>query len=133
MTRFDLKAIAIAMLLSLALDVMGSIFLVSLFGPELSPGMSREETTAAIEAITRTRGFMLASLVYGTATTVFGGHVVARLARSHPYFNALAIGMLGLALSLLPSGDVPAWFTFAAVVVSVPAALLGAHLALRRG
>lgn len=132
MTRFDPKAIIVAMLLSLALDVVGGIALVTAFGAQVTSQMSPEEAQAAIRAVTETGGFMFASLVYGTATTVFGGFVAARLARSHPYFNALAVGLLGLVLGLLMGGEAPFWFEALAFLASVPAAVAGGHLALRR-
>ncbi|MET0335183.1 MAG: hypothetical protein ABW190_12995 [Rhizobacter sp.] len=132
MTRFDPKAIIIAMLLSLALDVVGSVVLVSGFGARLDSGMTPEQVNEAVKAVTQGAGFMLASLVYGTATTVFGGHVAARLARGFPYFNALAVGVLGIVLGLLLSDDAPFWFSAAAYLLSVPAALWGGHLAQQR-
>jgi hypothetical protein len=132
MTRFDPKAIIVAMLLSLALDVVGSIALVAGFGLELTEQMTPEQTQAAIEAVTSTQGFLFASLLYGTATTVFGGFVAARLARSHPYFNAMAIGVLGIVLGLLLGGDAPFWFEAIGFLMSVPAAVFGGRIALRR-
>jgi hypothetical protein len=132
MNRFDPKAIIVAMLLSLALDVVGSIALVASFGVQVHSQMTPEETEAAIQAVTSTNGFLFASLLYGTATTVFGGFVAARLARSYPYFNALAIGVLGIVLGLLLGGEAPFWFEALAFLVSVPAAVAGGHLALRR-
>ncbi|HEY0820562.1 MAG TPA: hypothetical protein VGD46_17375 [Rhizobacter sp.] len=132
MNRFDPKAIIVAMLLSLALDVVGSIALVAGFGVEVSEGMTQEEVNAAVQAVTTTGGFLFAALLYGTATTVFGGFVAARLARSHPYFNALAVGVLGVVLGVLLGGEAPFWFEALAFLVSVPAALAGGHLALRR-
>lgn len=132
MTRFDPKAIIIAMLLSLALDVVGSIALVSAFGVQLTSDMSPEEVNTAVLAVTQTTSFLFASLLYGTATTVFGGYVAARLAPGYPYFNALAVGVIGMVLGLLLADDAPFWFEALAFLVSVPAAVFGGHLALRR-
>jgi hypothetical protein len=131
-TRFDPKAISIAMLLSLALDVLGSIVLVSVFGAQVDPAMSAEQVNAAVEAVMAGTGFMLASLLYGTATTAFGGFVAARVARAYPYFNALAVGVLGIVLGLLLSDDVPWWFEATGYLLSIPAAVAGGHLARRR-
>jgi hypothetical protein len=132
MTRFDPKAIFIAMLFSLALDVVGAVLLHSVFGPGLSEDMTPEQLKAAVEAMQQGSGFLLASLLYGTGTTVFGGYVAARLSHAYPYFNALAIGVLGIVLGLLLTSASPWWYDALAYLVSVPAALLGGHLRQQR-
>lgn len=132
MNRFDPKAIVIAMLLSLALDVFGSFVLVSAFGVRLSEGMTPEQIEAAVKEVTQRGSFMLAGFLYGGATTVFGGYIAARLARAYPYFNALAIGALGIVLGLLLKSEAPWWFDALAWLLSIPAAVLGGHLAVRR-
>jgi hypothetical protein len=129
MNRFDPKAIVIAMLLSLALDVVASIVLVAGFGAKLDAGMTQEQVQAAVLAVTQTTGFLMASLVVGTATTVFGGYVAARVAHGYPYFNALAVGVVGIVLGLLLADDAPLWFSAAAYLLSLPSALWGGHLA----
>ena len=68
-------------------------------------------------------------LVYGAA----GGYIAARLAPGAPMASALAVGIVGLALSLL--GTVlhwnagpeygPRWFLLALVVTALPCAWLG--------
>ncbi|MBC7957962.1 MAG: hypothetical protein H7Y33_19095 [Cytophagales bacterium] len=132
MTRFDPRAIIIAMLLSLALDVVGGAVLLVVFSAGLSEGMSPEQLTAAMQAVLQNTGFMLASLCLGTATTMFGGYIAARLARAYPYFNALAVGVLGIVLSLMLSSESPWWFDALAYLVTLPAAVFGAHIARRR-
>jgi hypothetical protein len=132
MTRFDPKAIAIAMLLALVLDVVGAVFFQTVFGGELREGMSSEQVKAVIEAMQQNTGYLLASLAYGTATTVFGGYVAARLARAYPYFNALAVGVIGIALSLMLTSVTPGWFDALAYLITLPAAVLGGHLGRRR-
>ena len=131
MTRFDPKAIFTAMLLSLALDVVGAVLLHATMGPGLSDNMPPEQMKAALLALQEDTGFLLVSLLYGTCTTVFGGYVAARLARAYPYFNALAVGVLGIVLGLLLSSPSPAWFNALAYLISVPAALLGGQLSQR--
>jgi hypothetical protein len=132
MTRFDPKAISIAMLLSLALDVVGGMLLLALLGEGLDPNLPPEQLNAAIQLVLQDTRFLLASLAYGTATTVFGGYVAARLARAYPYFNALAVGVLGIVLGLLLTSGAPWWFDALGYLITLPAALLGGHLAPRR-
>jgi hypothetical protein len=131
MNRLHPKAIFIAMLLSLALDVVGSIVLVALFGGRFDDGLTPEQMEAALREITDGTPFLLASLLYGTATTFIGGYIAARLARSHPYFNALAVGVLGLLLSLLLSDTAPWWFDVLGFLSTLPAAVAGGHLFVR--
>jgi tetrahydromethanopterin S-methyltransferase subunit C len=132
MTRFDPKAIVVAMLLALALNVIGGMLLLALFSSGLDEGMSSDQAGAAVQAILQDTGFLLASLICSAVTTAIGGHVAARLARAYPYFNALAVGLLCLALGLLLSTDAPWWVTLIDDLAAVPAALLGAHLARQR-
>lgn len=131
MNRFHPKAIVIAMLLSLALDVVGGLLLVAGFGVQITQEMTEEQAQAALQAVIGTPSFLMASLLYGIGTTLLGGFVAARLARSHPYFNALAVGALGIALGLLVGSDAPLWFDALAFGMSIPAALAGARLAHR--
>lgn len=132
MTRFDPKAIFTALLLSLVLDLVGGVLLVMVFGVGLGADTTPEEAEAAVQAALQHTGFLLTSAAYGIATTVFAGHVAARMARAYPYFNALAVGVIGLALGLLLSSDAPWWYDALALLLSVPAAVLGGHLAVRR-
>jgi hypothetical protein len=132
MNRFDPKAIIIAMLLSLTLDVFGSIVLVSAFGVRFSEGMTPEQLDAAVQAVMQGSGFLFAALLFGVATTVLGGFVAAHLARRFPYFNALAVGVLGIVLGLLLTSEAPWWFDALAYLLSVPAAVGGGHLAMLR-
>ncbi|GAB4554648.1 MAG: hypothetical protein IV105_12015 [Rhizobacter sp.] len=132
MNRFDPKAIAIAVLLSLALDVLGGLVLLAVFGTELDTGLPPEQLSAALDAIAQGSGFLLAALLFSTATTTAGGYIAARLARAYPYFNAMAVGVVGIVLGLVLSSSAPWWFDALGYLISIPAALLGGHLASRR-
>ena len=108
MNRFDPKAIVIAVLLSLVLDVLGGLVLLAVFGSELDTSLPPEQLSAALEVIAQGSGFLLAALLFSTATTIAGGYVAARLARAFPYFNAMAVGVVGIVLGVLVQPDVPA-------------------------
>ncbi|MEO8153756.1 MAG: hypothetical protein ABI605_11855 [Rhizobacter sp.] len=129
MTRFNPKAIAIALLLSLALDVIGFVLLSH---AQLADGLSAEQTDAALRALLQDTNFLLINLLYGTFTTVIGGYLAARIAGRYPYFNALAVGGAGIVLGLLLGSDAPAWFDAIAYATTLPAAVLGGHLGRRR-
>lgn len=130
MTRFDPKAIVIAMLLSLALDVVGGIVLLAAFSA--GQPLTADDAGEAVRAIMQGTGFLLASLIYGTATTAFGGYVASRLARAYPYFNAMAVGAIGIVLGLLLADDAPWWYDALAYLLSIPAAVAGGHVAQQR-
>jgi hypothetical protein len=70
-------------------------------------------------------------LILGTASTVVGGYLVARIARRIPYFNALAYAVLGMMLSTLTTGALPMWFRVVGIGLTVPASLLGAYFGRR--
>lgn len=132
MTRFDPRAIFIALLLSLALGVVGGFMLVSLFGVKVSEGMTQEQVREAVRVVTETTEFLLVSLLYGCVTSVFAGFVAARLARGYPYFNALGVGVLDIVLGLLLPDKAPWWYLAVACVLSIPLAVLGAHLSVQQ-
>jgi len=78
--------------------------------------------------------FILTSLLTGLALTAIGGYVAAVIARASELFNAGAVGALGLifvAISELISratAPSPNWYLAAALVLTLPAALLGGFL-----
>lgn len=130
MSSIDIRAILLATLAVFGIDYISRIVLVAVFGNPIVDG-SEEELKAAAAALLRNTGFLRGALVLGTASTVVGGFLVARIARRIPYFNALAYGLLGVLLSLLWAGESPMWFRVVGIGVTVPAALLGAYFAKR--
>lgn len=130
MKRFDPKAISIAMLVSTVLGLVAAHLLFAAFGSELDENLAPEQVRAILLQNT---DFLLVSLFVDAITTGIGGYLSARLARGYPYFNALAIGVLGIMLSLLLEPlletDVPGWVDTIAYIVCIPAALFGGHLA----
>lgn len=71
-------------------------------------------------------------LAYRLLYSVVGCYLAARLAPSHPMRHALALGVLGFALSLLGTvtaqGSGPAWYGWTLVVLALPCAWLGGKL-----
>lgn len=130
MSSIDIRAILLATLAVFGIDYISRIVLVAVFGNPIVDG-SEEELKAAAAALLRNTGFLRGALVLGTASTVVGGFLVARIARRIPYFNALAYGLLGVLLGLLWAGESPMWFRVVGIGVTVPAALLGAYFCKR--
>ena len=124
------KAVLLATLAVFGIDFVSALGLVGVYGIPLDG--TDEELRAAVLALNQNRGFLTALLLLGTASTVVGGYIVARLAQSVPYFNALAFATLGIVLNALMSGDLPTWFVGVGLAVTIPAALLGAYVYKRQ-
>ena len=129
MSSIDIRAIVLATLAVFGIDFVRELVLFGVFS---DPGAtaSEEQLRAAVAALIRDPGYLRATLILGTASSVVGGFLVARLARRIPYFNALAYGVLGMALST-GTGELPTWFRVVGIGLTVPAALLGAYFGRR--
>jgi hypothetical protein len=130
MRSLDYRAILLATLAVFGIDYVSGMALVAAYGAPLT-NASEEQLKLAAEALMRNPGYLRGALILGTASTVVGGFLVARTARTIPYFNALAYGVLGVALGFFWSGDSPVWFRVVGIGVTVPAALLGAYFGRR--
>src|SRR5215470_17975433 len=130
MKYIDIRAIVLATLAVFGIDFVTGIVLFSVFADQVA-NASEEQVRAAAAALATDPGYLRAALVLGTASTVVGGFLVARIARQIPYFNALAYGVLGMLLGMLWSGDLPLWVRVIGLGLTVPAALLGAYFARR--
>jgi hypothetical protein len=132
MSRISFKAVLLGFGAVLILDTLiGAALLAILGGDAFGEGRSEQQVNEAIQASVSSLAFLLSSVVLGSLTTVVGGYLAARIAKSYPYFNALALGLLGGAFGLLFSPQYPMWFNVLGLVLVVPAALLGAHLLTR--
>jgi CBS domain containing-hemolysin-like protein len=129
MSSIDIRAILLATLAVFGIDFFTSWMLFAAFGGPMSG--SEEQVKSAVEAMTRDPAYLRAALILGTASTVVGGWLVARIARRIPYFNALAYGLLSVVLSVLLSGDLPLWVRVVGTILTLPAALLGAYFGKR--
>ena len=127
MPAFDFKAILLATLFVFGIDFVSGLVLFGVFA-DLPANASEEHTRVAVAALSNNAGYLRAALVLGTASTVIGGFLVARLARSLPYYNALAFGALAVLLGMLMSADLPGWFMIVGFGLTIPASLLGAWL-----
>lgn len=76
------------------------------------------------------------ALVYRVIYGIVGGYVTANFARARPFAHALALGGVGVVLSMLgvlgtwnkgPEFG-PKWYPISLVLISLPCALLGAKL-----
>jgi hypothetical protein len=134
MKYIDIRAIVLATLAVFGIDSVSEIVLFSAFS-NLPDGASDEQVKAVAAALAVDPGYLRAALILGTASTVVGGFLVARLARQIPYFNALAYGVLGMVLSIVFSAmaiaNFPVWFRVVGIGITVPASLAGAYFGKR--
>ncbi len=129
--NLDIRAVLLATLAVFGIDFITGIVLFSVFGGAQVANANEEQVRAVAAALAQNPGYLRAVLILGTASTVVGGYLVARIARSIPYFNALAYGVLGMVLSTLTTAELPAWFRVIGIGLTVPASLFGAYFARR--
>lgn len=130
MEKVSPKGIVLALALTLALDTIAGLAMMVFMGQSaFQRGMTEQQTSEAIAAVTRGTDFLLGSVILGTLSTLVGGYVAARVAKREPYLNAGAIGVLGIVLGMLMPGNYPLWFDLSGLLLVLPAALLGGHLA----
>lgn len=133
MHNISIRAVVLASLAVFGIDIISNLLLSRLFdGPTFGSGMTEEQIRRELQVLFQDRRYLTCVLIFGTATTILGGYLAARLAGAVPYFNALAFGALGLTVSMLTSGDLPTWFKIIAFGITLPAALLGGHIAKLR-
>jgi hypothetical protein len=133
MHNISIRAVVLASLAVFGIDIISNLLLSRLFdGPTFGSGMTEEQVRRELQVLFQDRRYLTSVLIFGTASTVLGGYLAARLAGAIPYFNALAFGVLGLTVSMLTSGDLPTWFKIIAFGITLPAALLGGHIAKLR-
>lgn len=130
MPPISIKAIAIAFSAEVGADILISFFVFYLFGQGLiTPEMSQADFDKARQAVFDTTAYLPCMFVLGTATTVLGGYLAARLARRIPYYHGLAMGIVGLLFSLALWRSDMIWLDYVGLVITIPASIFGAHLA----
>jgi hypothetical protein len=128
--KIRIGAVVIAFVAELGLDQIISTILLIAFGhTDFSPDMSDAEKQAFVEAVWSDGAFVLLAFILGTATTILGGYLCARIAKVFPYYNGLAIGIVGLLFTLVVMGEAPVWYTVLGLLMALPASIYGAHLA----
>ena len=73
--------------------------------------------------------YMISGLAVGSLFVVIGGLIVGRLAPHARLLNAGALGVIDIALGLTYMNELPFWYHVAAMLVTLPCALLGGWLA----
>ncbi|MET0987996.1 MAG: hypothetical protein ABW034_21565 [Steroidobacteraceae bacterium] len=131
MRGIDIKAILLATTCVIGIDIVSGMLLFRVF-TDLPLNASDAEVQAAAAALEKDSSYLGTALVLGTASTVLGGYLVARIARAIPYFNALAFAVISIVLGLMLSMDLPLLLMVVGFGLTIPAALFGAYLGNRR-
>ena len=130
MPRIDIRAIVVAFTAEIAADfVIGSMLLLHFAGDLLKNDMSKEEIEKVSRIVYDTTAFLPWMLVFGTATTLGGAYLAARIARRIPYYHGLVMGIVGIVFSLLLWSPGATWLNYLGLVMTIPVSLYGAHLA----
>ena len=132
--RINLKAVVLGSLLLLALSIVAGVLLVSLQGVLMAmEGQSEEQIVQALADLADDDGYLVWSMVLGSLASVLAGHVAARIAgAAYPYFNGLAVGVVGTLVGFAFWSELPLWFNLAGIFVTPACCVLGAHLAVLR-
>ncbi len=130
MKKIRITAVVIAFVAELGLDQIFAAILLAAFGHTgFSPDLPDAEKQAFVQAVWSDGAFVFCAFILGTATTILGGYVCARIAKVFPYYNGLAIGVVGFVFTLLVMGEAPWWYTALGLLMALPASIYGAHLA----
>jgi hypothetical protein len=130
MYRISIIAVIAAFGTEMIADEIIRFILILVFAQgAIEPNMTEEAATQALKVIAEQPAYLAAVMILGTATTVGGGYLAARIARKFPYYNGLAIGIVGLTLQLYLWKLNPLWMNLIALVTVIPMSIWGAHLA----
>ena len=133
MIKISIKGVILGIVVALILDIIAAFVMGAIVGVSLvKEGMTQQQLKEAVVAVILSTGFLLGSGIFGTLSTILGGYIAARVAKNNYYMNAAVIGVLGIVLNALTGTDYPLWFNSLAVLLILPAALLGGHLARPR-
>src|SRR5271166_4464449 len=133
MIKISIKGVILAIVVVLILDIIAGLVTGAILGSHsVKEGMTMQQMNEAVVAVTHTTGFLLGCVVYHTLSTILGGYIAAQVAKNNYYMNAAVIGVLGILLNALTCTDYPLWFNSSVVLLVLPAALLGGHLARPR-
>lgn len=120
----SIKGIIIALIIALILDVISGVVAVFLFASDF--------TEEAILAIQNSSNLLIFALFASALSSIIGGYICAHYAKLAPYKNAAIFGGLGVAISSIFATFDPAWFDIAGFITTVPAALLGGYLHVKK-
>jgi putative membrane protein (TIGR04086 family) len=130
------RAILIGVVVDSLATLVAGFALVSVFAARQGPGPDGGVSDEALDSLTASPEFLLASLVVGLACTSLGGFVGARRAGTsfarHGGWIGVGSALVALLLSVASGPDPsppPLWFELAGYLLVIPAGVLGGLLA----
>lgn len=133
MPRIDLRAVIIAFAAEFAVDLLIGALLFHLFaGDRITPEMTDAQFLELRRWVLENTACLAWLVVSGSATTVGGGYLAARLAKRIPYYHGLAMGIAGIIDIVLEWDSDFTGLAWLGIVTTIPLALVGAHLARKQ-
>jgi hypothetical protein len=128
--RIDLRAVVIAFAAEFVADFLISALLFLFFaGGQITPGMTDAQLLEVRRNVLETTSCLAWLVLFGSATTVGGGYLAARLAKRIPYYHGLAMGIVGIIDIILQWDSEHAALAWLGIATTIPLALVGAHFA----
>lgn len=120
-----------AILIGIVADIGVTYLIMAVLMISLGAGardLSEEEARQLIENALQQPSYLLLSGALGLMATALGGFVAAKVAIVAPLLNAACVGLFDLVLGILLIGDTPLWFSVIALLLTLPAAIMGGVL-----
>jgi len=124
--------VIIAFAAEFAADLIIAHLLFMLFaGDRITPDMTDAQFLEVRRAVLEGTSCLAWLVLCGSATTVGGGYLAARLAKRIPYYHGLAMGIVGVIDIVVEWNSEFTGLAWMGIVTTIPLALVGAHLAKR--
>ncbi len=120
-----------AILIGIVADIGATYLIMAVLMVSLGAGardLSEEEARQLIESALQQPSYLLLSGALGLLATALGGFVAAKVATVAPLLNAACVGLFDLILGILLVSDAPLWFSAMALLLTLPAAIMGGVL-----
>jgi hypothetical protein len=131
MKKLRLKAVSVGLLIdilgSFAVGLLLSVVIgaIAVAGGDTSPLHLKELQASVL--------LKIIGLIGTIFFTGLGGYYAAKLSAPNGYSNSLAVGLislsLGVILSIVQPGITPQWKVIIGLILTVPAAMVGCHIA----
>lgn len=95
-------------------------------------GFKKTELEARLIELFYSEPYLIFGVAAGLGFTVMGGYVAGRISKSGEYFHSGAVGILNMLLGLFFIDKHSAWYNITALLLAIPAAIMGGRIAKSR-